>query len=225
MNLQNNSNEMKTIVETFVIEETAELIYDAEKLEEWNGYVQSLGLQGQTKIVQKEKSPIPFMHIKTSLKNVFETLCPCKVAVEEYSMTPIPVEILSLLQLCKQELYFDKIQIWYDDKNPDPVCVGSTFGTWYCQNNECRINNPQKTKVEAQIIMDANGWNKYQPYGTNEQIYLLGKWADVKHSFDELKEMAIKRYTEGRVNELKKQIKEAERGLVDIETDAFDKFN
>ena len=36
MELSKNSEEMKTVVETFVIEETAPLIYDNDKLEKWN---------------------------------------------------------------------------------------------------------------------------------------------------------------------------------------------
>ncbi|MFA5234148.1 MAG: hypothetical protein WC390_07095 [Sulfurimonas sp.] len=46
MELNKNSNEMKTIVETFIIEETAELIYDNDKLDKWNELVDTLGLQG-----------------------------------------------------------------------------------------------------------------------------------------------------------------------------------
>ena len=128
--LNNNSNEMKTIVETFVIEETASLIYDNEQLDKWNGLVAELGLTGQTSIQTKEKSPIPFMHLKANFVAVFETLCPRKVDVSEYNISPIPLEILDLIALSVNEKYFDKIQIWYDDKNPDPVCIGLK-GSWY----------------------------------------------------------------------------------------------
>jgi hypothetical protein len=55
----NNHESMKTIVETFLIEETIDLIYDNEQLDKWNKHVQELGLIGQTKIVQTDKSPIP----------------------------------------------------------------------------------------------------------------------------------------------------------------------
>ena len=37
--------------------------------------------------------------------------------------------------------------------------------------------------------------------------------------------MAKKRFMEKKENDYKKQIKEAERGLIDLETKAFDKFN
>ena len=222
MELQNNSNEMKTVVETFVIEETASLIYDNEQLDKWNDLVKDLGLKGQTEIVKPSKSPIPFMFIKDSMKNVFETLCPRKVDVSEYNITPIPVEILDLVALSKKENYFKKVQIWYDDKSPDPLCVGMTCN-FYGYKNGSYSNADRVEKETEQEVKDIIG-----EYGVNEtgaKLYLLGKWADVKHSFEELKEMATKRYVSEEGNRYRKEIKQAQRRLDDLETDAFDKFN
>ena len=106
--LSHNSETMATVVETFVIEETAELIYDGEALETWNNLVSELGLKGQTEIVKPEKSPIPFMHLKQGYVNMFETLCPRKVDVSEYNKTPIPVEILKLIAAKRPIM----LQIW-----------------------------------------------------------------------------------------------------------------
>lgn len=225
MNLKNNSLEMKTIVETFVIEETQELIYDNEKLDHWNTLVSELGLEGQTKIASPTKSPIPFMHIKKSMKNIFECLCPRKVEVEKYDVTPIPVEILDLIALAKREKHFDNIQIWYDDKSPDPFCVGIK-GSYYCYDKGYRrieglsgmtLNDAQSKKRDNSSVYDIG----------NESMehYLLGKWADVKHSFKELKEMATSRFVQEKENECKKKIKEAQRELDDLTALAFDQFN
>jgi hypothetical protein len=231
--LQNNSLEMNTIVETFIIEETVELIYDNEKLGKWNDLVKELGLSGQTQLVKPEKSPIPFMHLKTGLKNILETLCPRKEDVKNYNITPIPVEILDLIMLSKREGYFTKIQVWYDERNPDPCCVGTTseFQIYqgYVKNLPEYICKTYPTRDEAYKVA-----KEYDPelsesktigWDTNEKYYLLGKWADIKHSFDDLKTMATKRFVEEKGNEFRKQIKEAERGLIDLETEAFDKFN
>jgi hypothetical protein len=218
-----NSKEMKTFVETFVVEETAELIYDNEKLDQWNEYVAMLGLKGQEKIVMKDKSPIPFMPLKSSMVNVFEVLCNRKESVENYNVSPIPVEILSLVSLSKKEGYFEKIEIWYDEKAPDPVCIGIT-GYWYqptwgSDRNKELDNCRFKTKQECK---DAGATSTYfEETGK----YILGKWADVKHSFDQLKAMAVKRFTAERTNELKKQLKDVQRRIEDIETEVFDKFN
>ena len=231
-NLLNNSNEMKTQVETFIIEETSELIYDNEKLNQWNELVNELGLEGQTKIVTKEKSPIPFMYLKKSLQNVFETLCPRKVDVEKFDISPIPVEILDLISLSKKEKYFSRIEIWYDDNNPDPVCVGIT-SEWYTYDYDCVPDELKKQyfktkEIALKAIQKINPefkGNESFGWEANQKYYLLGKWADVKHSFDDLKEMAKKRYIEQKGNEYRKQIKEAKRSLDDLETEAFEKFN
>lgn len=221
--LQNNSLEMKTVVETFVIEETAELIYDNEKLDKWNGLVDELGLKGQSEIVKPEKSPIPFMHLKNSLVSVFDTLCPRKVEVEEYNITPIPVEILDLIALSKKEGYFNSVQIWYDDKSPDPACIGLTGywgeATFYSDSNDSLKSIKFLSKKEC---IDAGA---KRPQFYNTQKYLLGKWADVKHSFNELKEMATKRYIAEKGDFFRKAIKSAQRDLDDLETNAFDLFN
>lgn len=232
MNLQNNSNEMATIVETFIIEETANLIYDNEELEKWNNYIEELGLSGQTKIVSKDKSPIPFLHIKDSLKNVMECICPRKVSVEDYDISPIPNEILDLISLSKREKYFNKIQIWYDDKSPDPFCVGikNDFHLYHYSNVPKQAKDgcyPTKEDALLEIRKYAPEFESTNTFGWDANItfYLLGKWADVKHSFDELKEIATKRYVSEKGNEYRKTIKEAQRNLDDLEIEAFEKFN
>jgi hypothetical protein len=64
-------------------------------------------------------------------KRVYETICPAKVKYKEYGKTTIPLDVLSLIALSEKEGYFDEIQIWYDDKNPDPIAVGSKKeGSW-----------------------------------------------------------------------------------------------
>lgn len=222
MELQNNSNEMKTVVETFVIEETADLIYDNEQLDKWNGLVQELGLLGQTKIVKPEKSPIPFMFIKQGMENVFKTLCPRRVKAELYDITPIPVEILDLIALSKRENYFDRVEIWYDDKDPDPLCVGVTCSYYGYKNGSYSHTDKVdgKTKQEVKNII-----GNHTVFETETKLYLLGKWADVRHSFEELKELATKRFISEKGNDYRKRIKEAQRGLDDLETEAFDMFN
>lgn len=228
MELKNNSQEMKTVVETFVIEETQELIYDNDKLEEWNKYVSELGLNGQTQIVKPSKSPIPFLHLKRSMVAVFECLCPRKVKVEEYNVSPIPVEILSLVSLSKKEGYFDRLEIWYDEKSPDPVCIG-VKSPYYAYDDNDKLHASYPSYDEALKVMNKNGWTKNKPYpntwSADVRYYILGKWADVKHSFEELKEMATKRFVAEKSNELEKTIRTAQRELDDIKTLAFDKFN
>lgn len=219
--LNNNSNEMRTVVETFIINETAELIYDGEALESWNNLVAELGLTGQTQITQKEKSPIPFMHLKQNLVAVLETLCPRKVDVEAYSVTPIPLEILRLVSLSKSEGYFDKMQIWYDDKAPDPVCIGIK-GQWYSYGANNWLDKVFDVKAEAEEASKKNG--KEGSYFIEKEKYLLGKWADVKRSFSELTKMATERYIQEKGHEYRNTIKDTQRKLDDLKSEAFNKF-
>lgn len=112
------------MIQKFIVEETRELIYETEKLDEWKEKCQELGLENQLALAETNKSPVPFEFMNEVSKRVYETLCPTSVKYREYKKTPIPLEVLGLIKLSEDEKYFDEIQIWYDDKSPDPLVVG-----------------------------------------------------------------------------------------------------
>jgi hypothetical protein len=112
------------MVQSFLVEEATELIYDSEKIDEWKAKCEELGLKEQLDLAQPSKSPIPFEFMNTVTLRVYETLCPTKQDYKKYNKTSIPLEVLSLLALSEKENYFDELQIWYDDKTPDPIAVG-----------------------------------------------------------------------------------------------------
>jgi hypothetical protein len=126
-------------------------------------------------------------------KRVYETLCPAKVDLIKYGKTPIPLEVLGLIQLSQREKYFSKIQIWYDDKSPDPLAVG--------------------------VIPDRNG------YTWNDELYLIARWGDVLRPFEELKEMAIKVFTNSKRIEITRSIAQAEQQLKTLEIDVQAHFD
>jgi hypothetical protein len=218
---KNNSASMKTVVETYIIEETQELIYDNEKLDQWNNLVNELGLQGQTKIQAKDKSPIPFLHMKTSLVNVFLQLCPRRVDIKEYDKTPIPVEILDLAALSVKEQYFNKIEIWYDDKTPDPACIG-IIGKWVIYNSKYARLAEVPTESEALTWKDKPDY--YSHYFEETAKYLIGRWADVKQSFEQLTAKAKALFVATQKSTIDKAIREEKRKLEDLEHDADVKF-
>ena len=185
---------MATVVQTYIVEETVDLIYDNEKLEKWNAHVEALGLQGQKQIIKPEKSPIPFLPLNTSMKNIVETLCPREVDVEDFNVSPIPLEILDLISLSKNEKYFNKIAIHYNERNPDPFCIGS-IGHWYQStwSSDRNASLDKKEFASKQDGIDA-GAKKDNMHFFVKQAYVLGKWGDVKQSWEELKQIAIKRY-------------------------------
>lgn len=212
---------MNTQVETFIIEEVESLIYDNEKLDKWNSIVENLELQGQRNIVKPDKSPIPFLNMNADLINVFNTLCPRSIDIKNFSVTPIPVEILDLVALAVREKYFNNIEVWWDDKTPDPVVVGMTGHweerMWYEDSNKS-LKDRFESKEEA-ISAGAK-----HPSFSETGKYLIGKWGDVKHSFETLKDMARKRFIAMESIEFKRKIKEAQRGLDDLEQSAYDRF-
>lgn len=214
---------MKTVVETFIIEETQDLIYDQERLSEWSELAESLELKGQQKIAAPTKCPIPYMHMKNSLKNMFTVLCPEKVDISEYDITPIPLEILRLAKLSLNEKHFQRIQIWYDDTKPDPVCVGVT-GVWTQSSYGDDMKEELKDKKfnSKKEAADAGVTNFYF---SDENYYLIGRWADVKQSFKELHAIAKKRMIEDKGAKLKKKLVEAQRKLDDIELDVVRYLN
>lgn len=112
------------MVQKFIVEESAELIYDSEKIDEWKAKCEELGLTEQLALSTPGKSPIPFESMNTVSNRVYTTLCPAKVKYKTYRKTAIPLEVLSLIALAEKEHYFEEIEIWYDDKTPDPLAVG-----------------------------------------------------------------------------------------------------
>jgi len=225
MKFKNNSEQMKTEVETFVIEETASLIYDNDELERWNSLVSELGLEGQKEIVKPDKSPIPFMHLKSNMVAVFDTLCPVRVAVENYSLTPIPTEILELVMLSKREGYFQKMEIWYDDKSPDPVCVGmnTTYYVYFKTDTGRGKKQDNLTKADYEHLKEDPDYD----WGSSNSpvIYLIGKWADVKHSFEELIQMAKNRWEKTQRTSHEQTIKQYQGYLNDLEQESNKKFD
>ena len=228
MNFKNNSKEMKTVVETFVMEETAELIYDNEKLTKWKQLVQDLGLSGQESVHQEHKSPIPYMFMNQNLKNVAQTLCPRQENYKDYNATPIPLEILEHISLSVSEEYFERIEIWYDDKTKDPFAIGINE-EWKLGDIEDKWKNHTdqsvfNTKEKAKAYIEKNGLEAQVRNNYNTKYYLIGKWADVKRSFKELKDLAIKRYKASEKEIINKRMRDAKREFEDIDNKSFERF-
>lgn len=220
--LDNNANEMKTQVQTYLIEETQELIYDNEKLEHWGDLVKKLGLEGQTQIQQPKKSPIPFLCLNGVQESILDTLCPRNVEIKEYDLTPIPVDLLDLIALSVKEDYFQKIQVWYDEKQKDPAIVGLTGYwseyTWYNDSNKELRDQKFVTEQEG---LDAGG--KHIHF-SDDKRYLLGRWADIKEDFSQLAQRAKDRFIGEEKNRQEQTILTAKRELEDLDSKAFEKF-
>lgn len=112
-------------VETYLEEDVKELVTNPEDLDKWKELIEQCGLEGQKTLASKDKSPIPFPQMTDQMTLVYSTLCPIVHSAEEYAGTTIPLRVLSLIHLSKQENYFERVEVWADDKNPDPIVVGT----------------------------------------------------------------------------------------------------
>lgn len=226
-----NNHQMKTTVETFFVEETQDLIHDTEQLARYNELVTSLGLTGQTMLQSDSKSPIPFMHMKQGLRNVFETLCPQKIDVERFSITPIPLPLMELIALSVREQYFTNIQVWWDDRSLDPVIVGILAEVTIDKagSYEQLAGTPKfKTVDEAKGYMVDNNIpdiNHIRTVSWNAQYYLIGRWADVKADFAELTKRAKERFIEKETATARKDIKRLQMKIDSINDIANEQFS
>ena len=93
-------------IETYLIEECQELIENPEELKEWKEKVSTLGLIGQESLAAEGKSPIPFPAMNLEQKNVYKMVLAQECKVEDYSKDTIPMRVLSLIALARQEDYF-----------------------------------------------------------------------------------------------------------------------
>lgn len=213
-------------VETFIIDEVKELIYDNDKLDEYKQITKELGITENLSI--EDKSPIPFPRLKTIEKSVFSTLCPNYVNYKDFTDTPVPLEILKLIKLSIDENYFCKIEIWHDYEKPDPVVIGTT-GYWYVYDKSYNhIKNENGGDLEfnsKEVAQDYKMKHKHYSVGFNEiGQYLIGRWADIKASFKELQERAKERYVRENSTRYEKDLKEAQRSLDDVQLKATELF-
>ncbi len=112
--------------EIYLQPELEELVIDADKKQEWSQKISDLGLDGQLELTGNSatKAASPYTFMNRTMIMTFGTICPTKIPVEKYNKSVIPIDVLSHIALCRQEGYFKKLEVWYDDKTPDPILVG-----------------------------------------------------------------------------------------------------
>ena len=92
-----------------------------------------------------------------------------------------------------------KMEIWYNEQEKDPVCVGYAEDT------------TQSNKEE---------WYKAH----YAKKYLIGRWADVKASLDTLTKRAREIFIVNTKASLEQSIRDAKRQIEDVEQHANNKF-
>lgn len=210
------------MVQIYQNEELNDIMFQVEALDEWKQVAGELELDNQLNFLKVAESPIPYPWMNTTMKTIFETLCPCKVDFKKYDKTPIPLEVLKQIALSVRDKHFQEIEIWYDDKTPDPAVIGKTQ-QFYCYDkaykhmkgaNGLTLYFP--TRTEAEQYAEVTG---FQLSGTSEfetKHYLIARWADVVRPIAELKELAKERLIDKYGPELKKEIEAKTQALKNL---------
>jgi len=206
-------------IQSFKNAELNNVILDLGDQDEWKELAAQMGLNKQLEFVEQAKSPLPYPYMNQSMQNIFATLCPTKIEFKEYSKTPIPLEVIRELAFCVGENYFSSIQIWYDDKTPDPIAVGKStrYSATYYKTQEAkdrggwsdRTSTPYDftSKEQAKDYVETMGY-VYNDYNQQTNEYLIARWADELRPMEELKALALDRLKDKYLTEWSKAIKE-----------------
>jgi hypothetical protein len=214
------THDMETIVELYFDKELSDITFESDKLEEWKKINEELGLTNQLSLAKGTDSPVPFPYMNESMFRVYTTLCPEKVRLQQYNKTPIPLEVLQQIAFCKKENHFGHIEIWYDDKSPDPLAVGIRAKYYFYPHGE-ELKDKYGERVDGLTSRKEchkhPAWTKdCTAYTSEEARYLIAKWGDVKRSFKELKELAIERFVEKHSSKMKTDIETLQGRLNNI---------
>lgn len=143
--------------------ENLELILDEDKLAEYNELIATLGISAPS---EEKKTPNVYQYLNLAMAKQLHALCPMYVSVEKYTKSTIPLDVLKVLQYCKEQNMFDGYQIWWDDKAPDPLLIG-----WKWMSAE----------------------DKNKKYDWRSDKYLIARWGDCAMELPELLEKGFER--------------------------------
>jgi hypothetical protein len=143
--------------------ENQELILDEAKLAEYNQLMEELGIASP---LEEKKTPNVYQYLNSAMVKQLHALCPMNIAVEKYTKSTIPVDVLKVLQYCKSQEMFDGYHIWWDDKAPDPLLIG---WKWMSEADETHNYNWRSDK------------------------YLIARWGDCAMEIPELLEKGFER--------------------------------
>jgi hypothetical protein len=191
-----------------------------EALDEWN-------MDNQLGFVQRAETPIPYPHINNSMEITFKTLCPRVEDFRKYNKTPIPLDVLKQISLSVNDKHFQTIEIWYDDKTPDPFAVGITSQFYAFNRKYEHLKNSDgvlmlfSSKSDGEEYCKVIGFDMYGIHETNITKYLIARWADVMRPLSELKELAKERLIEKYGAEIKNTIENSTQALKNINENAL----
>lgn len=166
-------------VETYECQETMDETVEA--TEEAIGILESLGLEGQKKLLSPdtdEPTRCPYREIRADEIFVYERLCPQKTKLAEYDASPIPLRVLQVAAHATSLGIYHHLTVWSaQGAIKDPVLVAHTT---------------------------ADSWN------TGHATHILARWGEVLDAWPILTEKAIavwRDFYRGKLAEMSVKIK------------------
>lgn len=117
--------------EIFIEPELEELEHP-DNAAEWQLICEELKLPGQLSLTSKSHTnhAPPYMVVDPKTERIIRVLCPAKIEVEKYAESTIPLDILREVHKCKERGWYHSINVFYDNKSPDPFVVGFVSDRW-----------------------------------------------------------------------------------------------
>jgi hypothetical protein len=190
------------MVELMFNKELSDIAFDVEALDEWKATAKELGMEGQLKLSTGDNSPVPYPFMNEGMERVYETLCPNKTEFKAYKNTTIPLEVMKQIAFSVKEKHFDRIEIWADDKAPDPLVVGFN-SKWY---NNTVDENQRTVYFDSKEECIAQPENEDRAYESETKKYIVARWGDELRDFNELKSLAFDRLVTQVGGELERSI-------------------
>ena len=204
------------MVEVYFNQELEDVVFDIDSQETWKQLSEELGLTKQLDFIKEKESPLPYPYMNESMQRIYSTLCPRRVNFKEYDKTPIPTQVLEQIALSVRDKYFQDLEIWFDDKAPDPLVVGKTCKYFYNAKGEDKKYIYFTSKEECKNHPE----NKGLFCETDINYYIIARWGDVLRPLKELKQIAKERLIDKYASELQKEIKEKTEALKVIQENA-----
>lgn len=114
------------------IEPELEQLQDSDSAAEWQLICEELKLPGQLSLTEKSGGNYapPYMVVDPKTERIIRVLCPEKIEVQKYSQSTIPLDILREVHKCVENKWYHKIEVFYDNKSPDPFVIGFLTDRW-----------------------------------------------------------------------------------------------
>lgn len=161
-----------------------------------------------------------------NLENIFKCICPVKTNINNYTVNAIPTIVLEEISKIKSD--YQRIEIWYDDKQKDPICVAISPSIKIDDENG-RLQNKYgsfKTNEDALKFIEDNNLIGHKPYdySSSADKYLIARWGDEIEPMSILSEKAKKRYLMQQKRHLMEQKLDAEKRLAMLDLECDEKF-